>query len=228
MLSLPKHLGIIMDGNRRWAKEHGLNVSEGHKAGYRALKALLPVIKSHKIQYLSIYAFSSENWSRAKNEVGGLMQLLKWAFKNELNDLVEEGIRIRILGSKEGVPKDILRILEKTEDATKNNLEGTLCVCFNYGGQQEILDAVKQIVPKNVEGKNITKEYFEQFLYAADIPPVDLIIRTSGEQRLSNFMLWRAAYSELIFVKKHWPDFTEKDLQECLEEYSARQRRFGA
>ncbi|HSX27415.1 MAG TPA: polyprenyl diphosphate synthase [Patescibacteria group bacterium] len=227
MSDIPQHIGIIMDGNRRWAKAHGLSAIEGHRAGYKALKALLPAVKQAGIPYFTVYAFSSENWSRAKDEVKGLMQLLKWVFTNELKSLIKEGIKIRIIGSLENIPDDIVKILRKAEKATAQNEAGTLGICFNYGGQHEIVDATKKIIADKLEPAKLTIEKFAKYLYEPDIPPIDLIIRTSGEQRLSNFMLWRAAYSELVFVHKHWPDFNETDLDNAIKEYSERQRRYG-
>lgn len=227
MSDIPQHIGIIMDGNRRWAKAHGSSAIEGHRAGYKALKALLPAVKQAGIPYFTVYAFSSENWSRAKDEVKGLMQLLKWVFTNELKSLIKEGIKIRIIGSLENIPDDIVKILRKAEKATAQNEAGTLGICFNYGGQHEIVDATKKIIADKLEPAKLTIEKFAKYLYEPDIPPIDLIIRTSGEQRLSNFMLWRAAYSELVFVHKHWPDFNETDLDNAIKEYSERQRRYG-
>ncbi|HSX24164.1 MAG TPA: polyprenyl diphosphate synthase [Candidatus Saccharimonadales bacterium] len=228
MMTAPRHVGIIMDGNRRWAKEHDVSILEGHRAGYRALKALLPAFKRSNIKYLSVYAFSVENWSRSMPEVKGLMSLLKWVFKNELHVFMEEDIRIRVIGSRQNLSNDIRRLIDKAQQETARNKSGVLAVCFNYGGQQEIADAARGIVEKGVKAQDITDKLIAGHLYASDIPPLDLIIRTSGEQRLSNFMLWRAAYAELYFVDKHWPDFTPADFEAALAEFAARQRRYGA
>ncbi len=223
----PKHVGIIMDGNRRWAAEHGVSTIDGHRAGYQALKALLPAVKRSKVEYLTVFAFSTENWSRSASEVSGLMGLLKWVMKNELHTFMEEDIRIRVIGSKQNLPAGVQELLDNAEQKTAKNKSGTLGVCFNYGGRQEITDAVRKIIQEGVAADDITEELIAKNLYAADIPPLDLIIRTSNEQRLSNFMLWRSDYAELYFIKKHWPEVTEDDFDEALAEYAKRQRRFG-
>jgi undecaprenyl diphosphate synthase len=223
----PRHLGIIMDGNRRWAKEQGVTVLEGHRAGYRALKALLPAFKRSKVKYLSIYAFSTENWSRSQPEVKGLMSLLKWVLKNELHVFMEEDIQIRILGSRQNLSPDITQLLDDAEQKTAGNKGGVLAICFNYGGQQEIADAVRAAAQEVMSAADITSELIAQHLYWPDIPPVDLLIRTSGEQRLSNFMLWRTGYAELYFIEKHWPAFTTADFEEALAEFAKRKRRYG-
>jgi undecaprenyl diphosphate synthase len=217
-----------MDGNRRWASEHGLSVIEGHRAGYQTLKSLLPAFKRSKIEYLTVYAFSTENWSRSMPEVKGLMNLLKWVMKNELHIFMEEDIRIRIIGSSQNLPPGVQEPLDNAEQKTAKNKSGTLGICFNYGGRQEITEAVQAIAATGIPPNEITEELISRHLYAPDIPPLDLIIRTSNEQRLSNFMLWRAAYAELYFIKKHWPEVTVDDFDEALAEYAKRQRRFGS
>jgi undecaprenyl diphosphate synthase len=224
----PIHLGIILDGNRRWAKANGIPQLEGHRKGYENLKTIGTAALDRGIKYVSAYVFSTENWKRSQVEVKYLMRLLVWILKNEVDELNKKGVRVRIIGSKSGLDKKVVKACHDAEEITKHNTKGTLALCFNYGGYQEITDAVKNIVADGLKPEDITSETISRHLYASDIPPVDFIIRTSGEQRLSNFMLWRAAYSELYFVDKHWPAFTVEDLDEALKEYANRQRRFGA
>lgn len=225
---MPRHLGLILDGNRRWAKEHGLPIIEGHRQGYDTLKNVSEYAFEQGIEYVSAYVFSTENWTRSQDEVRNLMKLLLWILRHELDNLSKHGIRIRTLGSKIRLGKALVRSIHEAEEKTKNNQKGTLLLCLNYGGQQEIVDAMKQIVADGTPADQITPELIEQHLYAPGIPPVDLIIRTSGEQRLSNFMLWEGAYSELMFTKTYWPDFSSEELQEMLVQYSQRHRRHGA
>jgi len=224
---LPVHLGLVLDGNRRWAKKQGLMLYEGHKKGYENLKTIATAALKRGIKYVSAYVFSTENWNRSEEEVKYLMNLLLWIAKNEVNLYHENDIKVCFAGSQQRLSKNIIKAMKNAEAKTKNNNGGTLLICLNYGGQQEIADAVKQIIKDGVKPAQITPDLIRQYLYVPDIPPADLIIRTSGEQRLSNFMLWRAAYSELLFVNQYWPAFTESDLDSALEVYSQRQRRFG-
>lgn len=224
---VPRHLGLILDGNRRWAKEHGLPVMEGHRKGYENLKNLTDYAFDQGVEYVSAYVFSTENWNRTSDEVKNLMKLLLWILKHELENLSKHGIRIRTLGSKFRLGKALVKAIYEAEEKTKDNSRGTLLLCLNYGGQQEIVDAMKQIVAEGTPEEEITAELISQHLYAPGIPPVDLIIRTSGEQRLSNFMLWEGAYSELMFTKTYWPDFSSEELQQMLVQYGQRQRRLG-
>ena len=219
-----QHLGLIMDGNRRWAKQQGVASLDGHKAGYRALKQLLNTIQDLNIPYVSVYAYSTENWQRSKAEVQGLMTLLQWVLDSEINELDDNGICLRILGSDQQLPSAIVKKMRQAESQTRNNTKGTLALCFNYGGQQEIVAAARAVV---ASGTEITESSLAAALYAPDIPAIDLLIRTSGEQRLSNFMLWRAAYSELMFTETLWPDFSGDELRSMVEQYTQRQRRFG-
>jgi len=225
--SVPLHLGLILDGNRRWAKKRGISQLEGHRKGYETLKVVCQAALDRGVKYISAYVFSTENWERSKEEVNYLMKLLLWVFKNEINEFDQKNIRIRVLGSRERLSKSIVKSIEKAEKLTANNTGGTLALCLNYGGQQEIADAVRSIIKNNVKSEEVTPVTVEQHLYSPDIPPVDLIIRTSGEKRLSNFMLWRAAYSELYFSDKLWPDFSVADLSAAFVEYAQRQRRYG-
>ncbi len=221
------HLGIILDGNRRWARLNNLGVSQGHKKGYETLKQIAKAAFERGITYVSAFMFSTENWSRSKPEVNYLMRLLLWVSKHELDELNQEGIQVRFLGSADRLSKPVVEAIRRIEEMTKHNTKGTMLLCFNYGGQQEIADACQKIIESGSEKPQITPEKIEQNLYSPDVPPIDLIIRTSGEQRLSNFMLWRAAYSEFIFFKTYWPAFTVEMLDRALHEYSLRQRRFG-
>jgi len=219
-----KHLGIIMDGNRRWAKKAGKPAIEGHRQGYKNLKDLLSAVKDLDIDTVSVYAFSTENWNRSHEEVEGIMGLLRWVMKNELNDLIKEGIRVRWIGSEDRVPKDIIALMRNAEEKTKDLTEGTLAICFNYGGHQEIVDAAN----KAAESGEISQETITKNLYAPDIAPMDLLIRTSGEKRISNFMLWRMEYAELHFTDTLWPDFSRQELRDIVNDYHGRSRRFGA
>lgn len=225
-LTVPKHLGLILDGNRRWAKTQGLPTLEGHRKGYENLKTISLAAFERGVSFVSAYVFSTENWNRSKEEVDYLMKLLIWVAKNELKELHKKNIRIRFIGSRERLGQDVIKAVDAAEAKTRDNTGGELLLCLNYGGHQEIVDAVNKIITQKVTQPLSVSDFADQ-LYAPDVPPVDLIVRTSGEQRLSNFMLWRAAYSELLFVDKHWPDFAPADLDEALENYANRQRRFG-
>lgn len=221
----PKHIGIILDGNRRWAKNRSLPAFKGHQAGYETLKVIVEDAFSKGIEYISAFIFSTENWNRTKAEVDFLLKLTLQMVQRDLQEMHEKGIRIIWLGSEERVSKKVISAFRKAEEVTKHNTKGTLALCFNYGGQQEIIDAAESLRSNNIE---ITQDSIQNALYRGEvIPPVDYIIRTSGEKRLSNFMLWRAAYSELYFTDVLWPDFSPGDLDNALAEYTKRQRRFG-
>jgi undecaprenyl diphosphate synthase len=226
--TIPIHLGLILDGNRRWAHEHGVSSLEGHHQGYENLKNIADEAFESGVQVVSAYIFSTENWNRSAKEVSYLMDLVLKLFKHDLKRLYKKGIKVVWLGMPDRVKPTILKAITEAERHTADNHRGTLALCFNYGGQAEIVDAVKRLMQRGIDTARLTVQEFEQELYHPDIPPVDLIIRTSGEHRLSNFMLWRSAYSELIFVDKHWPAFTPADLADALQEFSRRQRRFGA
>lgn len=224
---LPKHIGYIVDGNRRWAKAHGLPTYEGHLAGYNALKEVALATLAAGIPYMSAYVFSTENWKRSADEVRKLMSLTLRVLSADVPEFNAHNVRLKVLGSYEGVDPKIIRAIEKAEAATAQNSGGEFALCFNYGGQQEIVDAVKKIVQAGIAPEHITSDTVAERLYAPEVPPVDIVVRTSGELRLSNFMLWRAAYSEFIFLEKNWPEMTKKDVTAILEEYARRQRRFG-
>lgn len=226
--TIPNHVGLILDGNRRWAKARGLPALEGHRQGAAAFRTVVRAAFQSGVKVVSTYVFSTENWSRAQDEVSYLMRLLVNFIKSDLDALDKEGIKVVILGTRTGLDKKIDALLDKVEAQTANNTKGTLAICFNYGGQLEIVDAIKGIIASGVSADEITAETISEHLYHPEIPLVDLIIRTSGEQRLSNFMLWRGSYAELLFIDKYWPDYGEADLTDALEVYAQRQRRYGA
>ena len=224
---IPQHIGFVIDGNRRCAKEHGLPVYEGHLAGYNGLKDVLLETLHRGVKYASAYVFSTENWKRSEEEVGHLMGLLLRVLEADVPIFVENNVRLRVIGTREGLSDAIVRAIERAEAKTAELTGGELLLCLNYGGQLEIADAVKKIVQLGIEAEDITPDLIAQHLYAPEVPPCDIIVRTSGEQRLSNFMLWRAAYSELLFLEKNWPDMTKDDVTAILDEYTRRNRRFG-
>ena len=226
-ISLPQHIGYIVDGNRRWAKKHGLPTYEGHLAGYNGLKDVLIESLNRGVKYASAYVFSTENWKRTAEEVNNLMGLLLRVLESDVPIFVENRIRLRVIGTREGLPKAVIKAIDRAEATTAELDGGELLLCLNYGGHLEIADAVKKIIQSGVSADDVTPEMIAQNLYAPEVPPCDLIVRTSGEQRLSNFMLWRAAYSELLFVDKLWPDMTKDDVSVIIEEYQRRNRRFG-
>ena len=227
MSDIPQHVGFIVDGNRRWAKAHGLPKYEGHLAGYNALKDVLLETLSRGVKYASAYVFSTENWKRSEEEVGHLMGLLLKILEADVPIFIENNVRLRVVGSRSGLSEAILKAIDKAEESTKDLENGELLLCLNYGGHLEIADAVKEIVRSGVSAGEVTPELISQHIYAPEVPPCDIIVRTSGEQRLSNFMLWRSAYSELHFIDKNWPDMTTDDVDDILEEYSRRNRRLG-
>lgn len=226
-LSIPKHIGFIVDGNRRWAKRHGLPTYEGHLAGYNTLREVIRDTVEHGVEYISIYAFSTENWKRGEGETGKLMKLALRLFKTDIKDLINEDLRLIVLGSEEGLSDSVITAAREAEAKTAHCKKATIALCFNYGGQSEIVDAVKQLVREGARAEDINESTIEASLYAPEIPPLDLVVRTSGEQRLSNFMLWRTAYSELIFLEKLWPDMEKADITAIIEEYNTRARRYG-
>jgi undecaprenyl diphosphate synthase len=224
---IPKHVGYILDGNRRWARKHGLPAYEGHLAGYNALKDVAVATLESGVQYMSAYVFSTENWQRSADEVKRLLSLVLRMLTSDIPMFNQYNIRLKVLGSREGVSPKIIKAIEKAEAATAGNTGGEFALCFNYGGQLEIVEAVKKIVQSGIEASEISAQLISDNLYAPEVPPIDLIVRTSGEQRLSNFMLWRSAYSELLFLDKPWPDMTKDDVTAIMKEYMRRQRRFG-
>jgi undecaprenyl diphosphate synthase len=229
--AVPRHVAIIMDGNGRWAAARGLPRGEGHRRGVEALRRTVRAAGDLGIRYLTIFSFSSENWSRPPAEVHELMALLRRFIRHDLADLHRHGVRVRVIGERQGLAPDIKRLLEEAEELTRDNNNLTLVVAFNYGARQEIARAVQRLAADVAAGRlataAISAEVFAQYLDAPDLPDPDLIIRTSGEQRLSNFLLWQAAYSELIFVPVYWPDFDRANLEGAIAEYRQRERRFG-
>lgn len=223
--SLPVHLGLIIDGNRRWARANGLPKLEGHRQGYLVLKKIIKAAIDRGVTYVSAYTFSTENWNRTTTEVKYLMDMALGILTKDVEELHKEGIRVCVAGSRTRLSQQLVAAIDDAENKTRDNSRGTLLLCFNYGGQGEIVDSVNALIKKRAV--DISAKDISAHLYAPDIPPVDFIIRTSGEQRLSNFMLWRSAYAELLFVEKHWPDFNEVDLDKALADYARRQRRFG-
>jgi undecaprenyl diphosphate synthase len=224
---LPAHIGIIMDGNRRWQQRRGRMALSGHKRGLEVLVKIVAAAQKRGIQYLSVYAFSTENWGRDKGEVDYLMDLTVKAFDKYLAKMHRNGVRIIMMGSYEGLAASIAKAFKNAEKLTRDNWGITLCIAFNYGGQAEIVAACRKILAAGISAKALTTDKFADYLYVPFIPAVDLLIRTAGEQRLSNFMLWRVAYSEFYFTDKLWPDFNDHDLAEAIDEYVKRQRRFG-
>jgi undecaprenyl diphosphate synthase len=227
----PRHVAIIMDGNGRWAAARGLPRGEGHRRGVEALRRVVRASFELGISYLTIFSFSSENWSRPASEIGDLFGLLRRFIRHDLATLHRDGVRVRIIGEREGLEPDIRALLAEAEELTKNNTTLTLVVAFNYGSRQEIARAARRLAIEVAQGKRsvdtVTADALGQHLDAPDIPDPDLIIRTSGEQRLSNFLMWQAAYSELVFVPIHWPDFDRAALEGAIIEYARRERRFG-
>src|SRR5215831_7915042 len=228
---VPRHVAIIMDGNGRWAAARGRPRTEGHRRGVEALRRTVRAAGELGIGYLTIFSFSSENWSRPPAEVRDLMALLRRFIRNDLAELHSNNVRVRVIGERLGLAPDILRLLAEAEELTRRNDGLALVVAFNYGARQEIARAARRLAGEVRDGRldpeAVTADVLARFLDAPDLPDPDLIIRTSGEQRLSNFLLWQAAYSELVFVPIHWPDFDRAVLEQALAEYRRRERRFG-
>ena len=220
-----KHIAIIMDGNRRWAKEKGLPSAIGHKKGVDSLKATMRACDDFGIKYLTVYAFSTENWNRKPEEVNFLMDLLGETLKNELKEMHENNVVISFIGDTTKLSDKLQKILANAVDTTKNNTGVNLQIAFNYGSRAEIVKAVQDIV--NSCEKNITEELISKYLYTSNIPDPDLLIRTGGEMRISNYLLWQIAYSEFIVIPEFWPDFDKNKLAKCIEEFNSRNRRWG-
>jgi undecaprenyl diphosphate synthase len=227
----PRHIGLIMDGNGRWAAERGLPRIEGHRRGVEALRRTVRAAGDLGIEILTIYSFRAENWSRPATEITDLMGLLRRFIRNDLAELHKSNVRVRIIGERRDLDPDIRRLLEDSEELTRANTGLLLVVAFNYGGRQEIARAAERIAERVKAGAmqpaDVTADAIGRHLDAADLPDPDLIIRTSGEQRLSNFLLWQSAYSEFVFVPVYWPEFDGTALQNCIAEFRRRDRRFG-
>ncbi len=230
--TLPRHVAFIMDGNGRWAKKRFLPRIAGHKAGVEALKKVIRYSSEVGIDYVTVYAFSTENWSRPENEVKGILDLLVTAMNKEFDELIANDVKIKMLGIEENLPKKVKKAFHEAEEKTKNNKGLQFNIAFNYGSRKEILHSVKKIADliksQSIEINEIDESLFEEFLYTRNIPDPDLVIRTSGEVRLSNFLLWQISYAELYFTDTYWPDFNEEAYQKALDEYSNRKRRFGS
>ena len=224
---LPSHVAIIMDGNGRWAEQRGLPRLDGHKVGVDNISRVIEYLGQYRIKYITLYGFSTENWSRPEDEVAGLLSLLAERIEQETLELHQKGVRLRHLGRFDRIPHNLQQAINRAIELTKNNTGMTLSVAFNYGGRGEILDAVRRLVADGIIPEDIDEILFNSYLYTTGLPDVDLMIRTGGELRISNFLLWQAAYSEYYFTKVLWPDFNERDIDKALLSYSQRQRRFG-
>ena len=229
--NLPKHVAIIMDGNGRWAKSRGEERTFGHKNAISAVRNAISACDKAGVEYLTLYTFSTENWNRPNDEVDTLMSLLSETLLKEAAELFSKGVRLHVIGEVEKLPTLVREQLLNVVDLTKNNTKSNLVLALSYGSQREILNAVKEIAQEVKEGKisaeDINEKLFENHLYTKDLPPVDLLIRTSGEVRISNFLLWQIAYAELQFLDIFWPDFQEEHLYQCIINYQNKERRFG-
>ena len=229
--NLPKHVAIIMDGNGRWAKSQNKERTFGHKNAIKAVREAISACNEVGIPYLTLYTFSTENWNRPTEEVDTLMNLLSSTLLQEAGEIFSKGIRIRAIGDLEALPEDVRNQLYNIMELTKNNTKGNLTLALSYGSQKEILNAVKELCKKvkngDINENDIDEPLFEQHLYTKEIPPVDLLIRTSGEVRVSNFLLWQIAYAEMQFIDVLWPDFTKETFFQCILDYQTKERRFG-
>ncbi|AWJ90063.1 di-trans,poly-cis-decaprenylcistransferase [Azospirillum baldaniorum] len=228
----PAHVAVIMDGNGRWAKSRGLPRTAGHKKGVDAVRRTVEAAGDLGIGYLTIFSFSSENWRRPEEEVSDLMQLLRFYLRSEIADLHRNGVRLRVIGDRARLSKDIVGLIDNAENLTRDNRKLTLVVALSYGSRQEITLAARRLAEEvragTLDPADISEDRLSERLFTADIPDPDLIVRTSGEKRISNFLLWQAAYAELVFVDTLWPDFSKRDLEAAIEEFHRRERRFGA
>jgi len=221
------HIAIILDGNRRWARSHNLPTVEGHRRGYDRVKEVGDWCLTRGIKNLTVYAFSTENWKRSKEEVGYLMDLLYLALTKEVDYYVQRNIRLRVIGRRRELSDKLIKAIDDAEEKTKNNTAAQINLCINYGGRAEIIAGVQKLIDAGISSDQITEQMFADQLWTADLPDPELIIRTSGEHRLSGFLTWSGVYSELLFIDKHWPDFSEQDLDDALAWFSNRSRRFG-
>jgi undecaprenyl diphosphate synthase len=224
---LPEHVAIIMDGNGRWAKQRNLPRLEGHRAGMENMRSVISYFNRMKVKYLTLYGFSTENWNRPKEEIDGLLNLLQEIIDEEALKLHRQGVRIRHLGQPERLPRNLQIAINRVVDLTKNNTGLNFSFAFNYGGRTEIVDAVRRLITEGVAADKVDEKVFSSYLYTSGLPDVDLLIRTGGELRVSNFLIWQAAYSEYYFTDVLWPDFNEQEVDKTLLAYSQRHRRFG-
>ncbi|HEX5039411.1 MAG TPA: polyprenyl diphosphate synthase [Candidatus Limnocylindria bacterium] len=222
-----RHVAIIADGNRRWARERGLPVLAGHVQGIEAMRPVVRRARDHGIETLSVYTFSTENWTRPDAEVSGLFGLIDGAVRQYTDELIAEGVRVRVIGRLHEAPPDVQRSIRAAEERTREGARMTLNICFNYSGRAEIVDAARALLAARADPNAIDEDHFADHLYTAGQPEVDLLIRTGGDHRTSNFLIWQAAYAELVFCAKYWPDFTPDDLDAALTEFERRERRFG-
>ena len=227
IVSYPHHVAFILDGNGRWAENRGLPRLEGHQAGVNNLRSIIKYCNNHGIEYATIYAFSTENWNRPEDEVSGLFRLLESIIDNEARELHKNGVRIRHIGRLDGLSRELQDSINRAVNLTIDNKGMTLGVALNYGGREEILNAVRRLIEDRTTAEKVDESVFRRYLYDSDFPDVDLVIRTGGEIRTSNFLIWQAAYSEYYFTPVLWPDFNEEELEKALLAYSQRQRRFG-
>jgi len=226
-INIPAHVGIIIDGNRRWAKERNLPTLEGHLKGYEKMKLAPEWFFSRGVKIVSVFAFSTENWNRSQEEVNYLMKLLKQAIDEELENSDKKAYRVMISGRINELPGDLPESCNLIMEKTKTKQKGIFNICLNYGGRAEIVDAIQKMIKHKVEVKQVHEGMVKKYLYNGELPDADIIIRTSGEKRLSGFLLWQSPYSELLFLKKYWPDFEETDVDLILNEYAERKRRYG-
>jgi len=224
---LPQHVAIVPDGNGRWAEQRGLPRLSGHQAGAENMRRMVEYLNEYPIKYVTLYGFSTENWSRPEDEVRGLFNILEEFINKYVLEIHSKDIRLRHVGRLDELPQNLQQVINRAMELTKNNSRMTLNVAFNYGGRAEILDAVRRLVADGVSPQDIDEELFSSYLYTAGLPYVDLLIRTGDELRLSNFLIWQTAYSEYYFTKVLWPDFGKKDIDRALLSYSRRRRRFG-
>jgi undecaprenyl diphosphate synthase len=224
---IPGHVAIIMDGNGRWAVRQGLPRLAGHRAGTSNIRRIISIFAHHKVSYLTLYAFSTENWARPDHEVRGLLNLLEEVIHNETQALHQQNVRVRHVGRLDRLPKQLQQTIYDGLDLTKNNTGLTLSIAFDYGGRDEILEAIKEMLRKGISPEHVTESVFHNYLYTAGVPDPDLIIRTAGELRLSNFLLWQSAYSEYYCTSTLWPDFDANEVKQALDDYKNRRRRFG-
>jgi len=224
---LPNHIAIIMDGNGRWAKQRDLPRFEGHRAGVENMRSVIEYFNQLQLKYLTLYGFSTENWNRPEEEITGLLNLLEEIIDKETLKLHRRGVRLRHLGQLDRLPQNLQVAINRAAELTKNNTGMNLSFAFNYGGRTEIVDAVRRLIAEGIPPESVDEKLFNSYLYTAGLPEVDLVIRTGGELRLSNFLIWQAAYSEYYFTKVLWPDFDSKEIDQALLSYSQRQRRFG-
>jgi undecaprenyl diphosphate synthase len=227
LINIPRHVGYIVDGNRRWAKERGLAPYEGHVAGYKVVHEVIKATFEAGVEFVSAYIFSTENWKRDQDEINKILNLFFQLLNDDISILNENNIKFKVLGSRMGLSSELIKAIDDAEKSTAKNSRGTFALCFNYGGQLEIVEAVQNIIKEGSAADDIDVDFISKHIYVPEVPPIDIVVRTSGEKRLSNFMLWRSAYSEIMFLDKMWPDMTKSDVTDIINEYSNRSRRFG-